>query len=215
MRNGKVIGGLLAAVLALLGIGIAIPLNVVSGYLPAGAIGNRSLWIGLVVCGAMGVVVLTWLTYWQAHRPPAVLSQVPPVPGWVDRGELAEVLSALTARSSGSDEAAWTLTGGSHDSTAVALHAPATVALTTGLVGAGGFGKTMLAARACRDRAVRRRFRGGVVWVTIGRDLTGARLAARISEVSRNLGGHESAFASPEQAGHALAASLAGAEGLW
>jgi len=29
------------------------------------------------------------------------------------------------------------------------------VALTTGLVGAGGFGKTMLAAKACHDRAVR------------------------------------------------------------
>ena len=93
-----------------------------------------------------------------------------------------------------------------------ALSAPTTrpVALTTGLVGAGGFGKTMLAARACRDRAIRRRFRGGVVWVTIGRDLSGARLAARLGEVCRNLGGQENAFASPEQAGHALAASLAG-----
>jgi hypothetical protein len=57
------------------------------------------------------------------------------------------------------------------------------VALTTGLVGAGGFGKMTLAARACQDREVRRRFRGQIVWVTVGRDLGGAGLAAKISDV--------------------------------
>jgi hypothetical protein len=177
---------LLAGLLVLLGIVIAIPLNVVSTYFPAAVTSHRPLWIGLAGGGALVIVALTWLSQWRADRiPDALLWQVPPLAGWVDRAELAEVVSALTAAGSGM------------------------VALTTGLVGAGGFGKTMLAARACQDRAVRRRFRGGIVWVTVGRDLSGAGLAARISEVIRNIGGEGPAFTSPEQAGHALAAALA------
>jgi NB-ARC domain/WD domain, G-beta repeat len=67
----------------------------------------------------------------------------------------------------------------------------------------------MLAARACQDRAVRRQFRGGVCWVTVGRDLDGEGLAQRISEVVRNLGGGEAGFTSVEEAGRALAGALA------
>ena len=112
---------------------------------------------------------------------------MPAVPGWVDRGELAEVVSALTAAGSGA------------------------VALTTGLVGAGGFGKTTLAAKACQDRKVRRLFRGGIVWITVGRDTDGPGLAARISEVIATADGDSGpAFTSPEQAGQALAGALSG-----
>ena len=84
------------------------------------------------------------------------------------------------------------------------------VALTTGLVGAGGFGKTTLAARACAERRVRRRFRGGIVWVTVGQDADGPGLAARIAEVITAEGAGGPAFTSPEQAGRALAGALAG-----
>ena len=137
--------GLLAGLVALLGIVIAIPLNVVSGYFPAAVITRRPLWIALAAVLALTIVALTWLSRWSADRVPgALLSQVPQVPGWVDRAERAAVVSALTAAGSGP------------------------VALTTGLVGAGGFGKTTLAARACQDRAVRRRFRGGIVWSRSG-----------------------------------------------
>ena len=119
-------------------------------------------------------------------RRDARLSQAPAVPGWVDRAELAQVVAALTDPVSG------------------------TVVVTTGLTGAGGFGKTMLAARACQDREVLRRFRGGIVWVTVGRDTHGSALAARISEVIAAAGGDGPAFTSPEQAGQALARVLAG-----
>jgi hypothetical protein len=88
----------------------------------------------------------------------AWLPLVPAVAGWVDREELAQVVSALTAAGRG------------------------TVAVTTGLVGAGGFGKTTLAAKACQHREVRRHFPGGIVWLTIGRDVDGSGIAARISE---------------------------------
>jgi len=178
--------GLLAGLLALLGILIAIPVTVVSGYLPAAVTSHRPVWIGLLAAGAAVIAALTWL----ASRPPKPgpwLSVVPAVPGWVDRGELAEVVSALTAAGSGA------------------------VALTTGLVGAGGFGKTTLAAKACQDRKVRRLFRGGIVWITVGRDTDGPGLAARISEVIATADGDSGpAFTSPEQAGQALAGALAG-----
>ena len=178
--------GLGAALLALLGIIIAIPVTVVTGYLPAAVTSHRLLWIGLLAGGAVLIAALTWLSQRLATRVPgAVLWQAPQMAGWVDREELAEVVSALTAAESGP------------------------VVLTTGLVGAGGFGKTMLAARACQDQAVRRRFRGGIMWITVGRDLGGAELAVQISELVRNVGGEGLAFTNPEQAGHALARVLA------
>jgi len=108
----------------------------------------------------------------------------PPTIGWVDRAELQIVVSALTDA------------------------APGPVVLTTGLVGAGGFGKTMLAARACQHRAVRRRFPGGVCWITVGRDLDGDGLARRISEAVWNLDGEAAAFTSLEEAGRALTKAL-------
>jgi len=50
------------------------------------------------------------------------------------------------------------------------------VAITTALEGAGGFGKTTLAAALCHDPEVREAFPDGVLWVSVGespRDLTG------------------------------------------
>jgi hypothetical protein len=122
----------------------------------------------------------------QSSVAPGTLAwESPPVAGWVDRAELATVVSAL--RDAG-DEA---------------------VALTTGLVGAGGFGKTMLAARACQAKAVQRRFPGGVCWITVGRDLDGQGLAQRISEAVWNLCGESHTFTNVEEAGRALAGALA------
>jgi NB-ARC domain/Phage integrase family len=180
--------GLLAGLLTLLGILIAIPVTVVSGYLPAAVTGHRLVWIALLAVGATAIAALTWLaSRAAASKPGRWPSLVPAVPGWVDRGELAEVVSALTAAGSGA------------------------VALTTGLVGAGGFGKTTLAAKACQDRKVRRLFRGGIVWITVGRDTGGPGLAARISEVIATAdGGSGPAFTGPEQAGQALARALSG-----
>ena len=59
-----------------------------------------------------------------------------------------------------------------------------TVGITTGLYGAGGFGKTTLARMVCADRRVRRRFGGGVYLVTVGRDVRGAAaVAAKVNDV--------------------------------
>ena len=51
------------------------------------------------------------------------------------------------------------------------------VGVTTGLVGAGGFGKTTLARMVAHDPRVRAGFGGGVVWVTVGEDAEGPELA--------------------------------------
>ena len=143
--------------------------------------------VATAIVGTLPALYLAWVVVPAAQKPGPRLSLVPAVPGWVDRGELAEVVSALTAAGSGA------------------------VALTTGLVGAGGFGKTTLAAKACQDRKVRRLFRGGIVWITVGRDTDGPGLAARISEVIATADGDSgSAFTSPEQAGQALARALSG-----
>jgi WD40 repeat protein len=83
-----------------------------------------------------------------------------------------------------------------------------TVGVTTGLYGAGGFGKTTLARLVCADRRVRRRFRGGVFVVTVGRDTRGAAaIAGKVSEVLKALG-VEAAFTDPDLAGSRLGALL-------
>ena len=64
----------------------------------------------------------------------------------------------------------------------------ATVAITTGLHGAGGFGKTTLAQMVCADRRIRKRFPGGVFSVTVGRDTRGAAaVAAKVNDVIKLL----------------------------
>ena len=140
--------GLLAGVLALLGVLATIPASVVGGYLPGQLTRHRLWWIGLLAVLVLSIFALAWLSTWLGSRVPAAPRWQVPLPpaGYQNRAELAQTVSALTAKGS------------------------APVALTTGLVGAGGFGKTTLAARACHDPAVRRRFGSGV-WVTVGRDL--------------------------------------------
>jgi hypothetical protein len=135
-----------AALLVLLAAAITIPLTEVSSYFPHSVAGNRWLWFGVLIGVAAAIVMLTWLPTWLEKRAPSAGSVgVPETRGWIEREELSreelsELVKALTA--AGSEP----------------------VALTTGLFGAGGFGKTMLAARACRDRKVRRQFGGRVVY---------------------------------------------------
>jgi hypothetical protein len=85
-----------------------------------------------------------------------------------------------------------------------------TVGITTGLHGAGGFGKTTLARMVCADRRVRRRFGGRVYLVTVGRDVRGpAAIAARVNDVIRLVIGEDAAFTDPQLGGARLGALLA------
>jgi len=59
------------------------------------------------------------------------------------------------------------------------------VGVTTGLWGAGGFGKTTLARMVAHDPRVRREFTDGVVWVSVGEDTIGPDLAAAVTSAVR------------------------------
>lgn len=184
-RRGRVLSARWSAgLLAVLGIAINVPTGVVINHLPAAMTGHRLVWTLGLVGGALLSVVLTVMRPDDGGEAVVLAGQVPVVAGWVNRAELGQVVSALTGRGSG------------------------TAAAITGLVGAGGFGKTTLAAWACRQRAVKWRFRGGVVWVTVGQDTDDATLAAKISDVVQILGG-DGGVKDLEQAGQALAGTLA------
>lgn len=81
---------------------------------------------------------------------------------------------------------------------------PAQVGLTTALEGAGGFGKTTLAAAVCRLPEVRNRFPDGILWVTVGQQTTDADLAVKVNELAAQIAGSRPTFTDVEQAGHHL-----------
>ncbi|MEU7012461.1 NB-ARC domain-containing protein [Streptomyces sp. NPDC046385] len=139
-------------------------------------------WVaGLAAAGVLVAVVVAW----RQERGPGVAGDQPPpsvrpVPDWVvDRAERARTVKAVCRGR--------------------------TVALTTSLEGAGGFGKTVLARAVAASPRVRRRFRGRVYTVTIGRDVRGrAAIAAKVAEATRFLTGDTTAFDDPGLAGDHL-----------
>ena len=148
---------------------------------------RAAVWAGVVAAGA-GVVIMIaaiWPLGDQASKPPAQ----PPIsiPQWVvDRPtEVADVVAALLRRETG------------------------TVGITTALHGAGGFGKTTVAQMVCTDHRVKRRFKGHMYFVTIGRDVRGsAAIAAKVNEVIKLVAGEDATFTDPEVAGQRLGAYL-------
>jgi NB-ARC domain/APAF-1 helical domain len=69
------------------------------------------------------------------------------------------------------------------------------------LCGAGGFGKTTLAAEACQRTEVRDHFPDGILWVTVGQSTSGPALAAKVNDLSTRLSGQRPTLADPMQAG--------------
>ncbi|MEU6266062.1 NB-ARC domain-containing protein [Saccharopolyspora shandongensis] len=84
----------------------------------------------------------------------------------------------------------------------------------TGLAGTGGFGKTTLASDVCRDQRVRQRFPDGILWVSVGEQVTGTELADKINDLAFQLSGERPSFSDPEQAGHFLGRLLEGSRCL-
>ena len=155
------------------------------GFLIAVVVGDglerASLWAA-VLAALAGVVAAVAAIWPLAARRPKVPLPEATLPEWVVERptEVAKVLTALLANGS------------------------ETVGLTTGLHGAGGFGKTTLAQMVRADRRVRRRFPGGIYWVTVGRDIRGAGLATKVNDLIKQVANENATYSDPEAAGQRL-----------
>ncbi|WP_194819770.1 NB-ARC domain-containing protein [Nocardia sp. XZ_19_385] len=78
------------------------------------------------------------------------------------------------------------------------------------LEGAGGVGKTTLAAQMCADESIRRRYPGGIIWTSLGQDRYGAALADHIGDLCEYLTHHRPTTADPTMAAAALGEALGG-----
>ncbi len=79
------------------------------------------------------------------------------------------------------------------------------VAATTALWGAGGLGKTTLAAALCHDEEVQAAFSDGILWATLGRE---PKLLDGLTKLYATLTGDRPAFCDVEDAAVHLAAKL-------
>jgi WD40 repeat protein len=79
------------------------------------------------------------------------------------------------------------------------------VAITTALRGAGGFGKTTLAAALCHDADVQTAFDDGILWVTLGEK---PNLVASLTTAYAALTGERPGFANEEDGANELASKL-------
>ncbi|WP_322769738.1 DUF4062 domain-containing protein [Frankia sp. Cr1] len=127
---------------------------------------------------------LATLTRTQLQPPwvePARPWMAPPLDRLVERPELgSRLVAALAAPGAGE------------------------VGLTTGLAGAGGFGKTTLATWVCHRPETRRRYPGGLLWVTVGQEVHGADLAEKVNDLAFALRGRRPAISDPDAAGAEL-----------
>jgi len=84
-----------------------------------------------------------------------------------------------------------------------------TIAITTGIYGAGGFGKTTLAKMAAGDERVRRHYQQLIYWVVVGRDVESpVAIAAKVNDVIKLLAGENATFTDPVLAGQHLGSLL-------
>ena len=81
------------------------------------------------------------------------------------------------------------------------------VAITTALTGAGGFGKTTLAAALCHDEEIIQAFDDGIIWTTLGETPD---LADALAKLHAGLTGDRPAFKDAEDAATSLAERLEG-----
>lgn len=142
---------------------------------------RRYAWAAVGALSVLGVLlaaVTTWLQERTASAAGPPPPPVPEVPDWVvDRSERDVAVAAVCGRGTA-------------------------VGITTALEGAGGFGKTVLAGAVCAHRRVRRRFRGRIHVVTMGRDVRGpVAVAAKVAEATRFITGDTATFDDPALAG--------------
>ncbi|MBT2902841.1 hypothetical protein HET68_02150 [Streptomyces sp. McG8] len=154
--------------------------------------------VASVFGGLAGVMALA-LTFRQDARAVDATNGDPPppaahaMPEWVvSRDEVEQVVSAVCRRSDRRE-------------------GRGAVGITTGLQGAGGFGKTTLALMVCAHPKVREHFHNRVYVIKVGRDIRGrAAIAAKVAEATRFITGDAlEVGADPDKAGDHLGRLLA------
>ncbi len=91
---------------------------------------------------------------------------------------------------------------------AVTRSGASAVGMTTGLWGAGGFGKTTMARLLVHRQEIREQFSDGVVWVTLGEDTAGPELADKVTNAVYLLCGARPPLTDPLAAGAELGRAL-------
>jgi NB-ARC domain/WD domain, G-beta repeat len=82
------------------------------------------------------------------------------------------------------------------------------IAITAALRGAGGYGKTTMAKALCHDQRIRRAFRDGILWVTLGENLTLDKLVGKVEDLIYNLNHERPGFTGLDTATARLAGLL-------
>ena len=88
------------------------------------------------------------------------------------------------------------------------------VGITTAIEGAGGFGKTTLAALVCKAEALRERYAGGLIWLTIGEDLSGSALAELANSATEIISSTRPSTSDPLVAGAMLGEAMDASDGV-
>ncbi|WP_188193644.1 NB-ARC domain-containing protein [Nonomuraea sp. SYSU D8015] len=215
--------GLLLVLVSLLGVLVGLPVNVVSTYLPAAVVSYKVVWVAGLALLALAISSLTWIVPWlQERRRAGALFSVPAMESWVDRPELAATIRALMG-----DQGRLSSLAGSIkeerervfqplDARIVLdkwanVHHPAGSTknvFVVGIFGHGGSGKTSLAAAVCFRPDVRRFFKGGILWMTLGRDKQDRDLVERLNDAVGVMTGERPATSDPEQASQYLRQAL-------
>ena len=99
----------------------------------------------------------------KRSHPYRCMAQLPEE--WVDRREYGEVLEALCPKDG--------------------IQPGRLVGITTALRGGGGFGKTALAQKLCFDERVREAYPDGILWMTMGEDISESGRLSRIRDLIR------------------------------
>ncbi|WP_410790641.1 NB-ARC domain-containing protein [Kribbella sp. C-35] len=193
VRGRRTVLLITASVVALAGTGLTVAANVATGgsaeWFPP--IDRHPLWW---VAGTTLVVAASGLFLWQVQRAyeRGLSMRIPvaqrPESWMVDRPvEVTQIVRALRRR-----------------------RGTATVGITTAVHGAGGFGKTTVARLVRSDRRILRRFRGGVYWVTLGRDIHRGGLVKEVNDLIFRIDpARAKTFDDARQAAEHLAAVLA------